>query len=1662
MFTLDNKFRRLLIRGIEWKWWDRTVLFLIFLNTIQLALYEPFDNATLRPGFHKRDVLDICGKVFSVFFTLECIAKVMALGFIVGHHTYLSDGWNYLDFFIVIVGLLDFMPMNSAGNLSALRSLRVLRPLRAITKFPELKFLVVLLLQCIPNLSNVFGICLFIFFVFGILGVQLFAGALRGRCFDIESGMAGGDICSEGGGMAECSEGTTCLLLGTNLGRGAISFDDIGSAILTIFQTMTLEGWADIMYSLQDAVSFWAFAYFVILVAIGPMMAVQLFLVVISSQYEANVEAQQLSAKDVEEIEPSKEEHAHSEPHQDKEHNVGGGTNNEAHVNGGGAGGSTVVYEARKLGEINGHGISPVVPHDESYSPQSPIERGSISQTKSSGNGGGGISRRASVETRRRKKEWDEKTMYQKFMWKTRLLAKSDSLLNFIVMIIVLNTLGMAIDHSCNFCEKEYCRKFKGSLELSNVFFAFIFVVELSIKLIGLGFMKFVSNVSNLFDAVIVISSLVEVPGIFATFSCYNEPKPCVEYFECEGGGGGLSVLRTFRLVRIVKLLRAFPDIQKQVAVLADVMKSVFALVILILIALVVFMVLGANVFGGMLVAEWDSGALTLGKQVFLQFPGDDGVMRYGRIVEMDFFNRTSTPWKVAVAYGKEEGVRGPLGLGEDGEVWACTQDEPILATPVIVGFPPRLNYDDISSSVITTFQLVTAEGWNDNLYDTVANVGGLGAIYYVCLITVGNWMLLNLFIAILITKFNQQKKLALMMNLELMQQRLLEKLGNLDEGDLASRIEELFSSIDKDNSGEIDMYEFGGALEQLEVKLSPKQLFNLVRQYDTDKSGSIDFEEFLAMIKQLLQEARVSLSSSNNLDHLEEDARKVHANKHQDDEEPTAQEELERSLFCLHAHNPFRVLCLRIAGNKLFEQFILLCIAVSTFCLAIDNPNIGEGSGLQKFLSGADLFLNIAFTFECVTKIVAFSFKRYIKSTWNRLDFLIVCTSLIDMALTMGLQGQNVDLSMLKIFRIFRVFRALRPLRIIAKARGLQVLVKTLLGAIKPAANTLAIAIAFFSVLGILGMQLLSGKMGGCSDMRISHRFDTETEEVTYLGCRGLEEDGSPRDWGSYDINFDNFWQALRSMFIIATQDNWPGHMFAGIDARSSLLGPWEGNNKAMFFFYLAAVLVSAFVVVNMFIGVFVDVYNEKCEVTPPSKPPTLVELLPVVFKDPEHGAQAYIFTLITHQNFDFFIAFFIIFNVVSMAVQSYKPSNSQTSFDLVTNYFFTYVFGCECCLKLFCLHMKRYFANGWNKFDFFIVMVSYIGICIDNIGATISLDPTILRILRIFRIFRILRAFRIFKALKGLQAIVAALARSVPGMVNLVGMLGLLFFIFGVLGVTLFGNMCIEGDQTFAGVAAVRCLFTKDDNLLSGHAHFQGVGWALLSLFRISTGDAWGDILSGLQLEAGGRQVTEETWNYLCALLLIDPSTNNIELPSYNISRFDRNLSLEIAELSVRRWNDLTQGLEGDRDWPFPSSTPEAFQWIQLARMALPSCLTDSEAFHLEEAGLADCSRDGYYISCSSSCGSALIANIYLTLFVCVSAFILLQLVIAVLMDQLTQEKELEEHSPLVPEATCLHRNILARWRRGDGKVGRRSRRIVGSKSLARRGVGERERGG
>eukprot|EP00293_Proteomonas_sulcata_P005016 CAMPEP_0184326480 /NCGR_PEP_ID=MMETSP1049-20130417/142588_1 /TAXON_ID=77928 /ORGANISM="Proteomonas sulcata, Strain CCMP704" /LENGTH=425 /DNA_ID=CAMNT_0026648681 /DNA_START=142 /DNA_END=1419 /DNA_ORIENTATION=+ len=384
-------------------------------------------------------------------------------------------------------------------------------------------------------------------------------------------------------------------------------------------------------------------------------------------------------------------------------------------------------------------------------------------------------------------------------------------------------------------------------------------------------------------------------------------------------------------------------------------------------------------------------------------------------------------------------------------------------------------------------------------------------------------------------------------------------------------------------------------------------------------------------------------------------------------------------------------------------------------------------------------------------------------------------------------------------------------------------------------------------------------------------------------------------------------------------------------------------------------------------------------------------------------------------------------------MAMESFKQSDWQNQFQTISNFFFTYIFGMECIIKMYALYPRRYYTNNWNRFDYFIVMTSFGGIAVDNLGTAIGINPTVIRILRIFRIFRILRAFRIFKALKGLQAIVTTLVNSLPAIMNLFSMLGLLFFIYGVLGVMMYGELCSDDDLNLSGLKAVRCLFTEEDMVMSRHANFKSLGFALLTLFRIATGDDWGTVMDVTELQPGKREVTSDNWNDFTLQLGYDPSL----LPTSDPRHFrndTKTVAMDMAKVIVRKWNESTYGMEEDAHWPFPNAKPEAKEWLIIGRTILPGCLLDEELLEFEDAGLVDCSVGSYTKTCVSTCGENIFSNFYFVTFVCIAAFVLLQLVIAVLMDQLGHSDENNEVE-LMPGTEflgkrCFHR-IYRRWR-------------------------------
>ena len=147
---------------------DNFIILMIFINSIFMACYQYDDRENLGAT---NIFIEKSGNVFTITFTIECIVKIIAMGFIHHKNSYLRDTWNWLDFLVVCIGMTDYIPGISGSNLKALRTLRVLRPLRSINKFPSMKKLITSLLASLPALGNAVIFMMFIFLLFCILGV---------------------------------------------------------------------------------------------------------------------------------------------------------------------------------------------------------------------------------------------------------------------------------------------------------------------------------------------------------------------------------------------------------------------------------------------------------------------------------------------------------------------------------------------------------------------------------------------------------------------------------------------------------------------------------------------------------------------------------------------------------------------------------------------------------------------------------------------------------------------------------------------------------------------------------------------------------------------------------------------------------------------------------------------------------------------------------------------------------------------------------------------------------------------------------------------------------------------------------------------------------------------------------------------------------------------------------------------------------------------------------------------------------------------------------------------------------------------------------------------------------------------------------------------------
>uniref|UniRef100_A0A671YMJ1 Calcium channel, voltage-dependent, T type, alpha 1H subunit a n=1 Tax=Sparus aurata TaxID=8175 RepID=A0A671YMJ1_SPAAU len=1515
-------------------------MLVILLNCVTLGMFQPCEDVSCQSEWCRiLQVLDDC--IFA-FFAVEMVIKMVALG-IFGPNCYLGDKWNQLDFVIVMAGVLEYSLDGHNASLSAIRTVRVLRPLRAINRVPSMRILVTLLLDTLPMLGNVLLLCFFVFFIFGIVGVQLWAGLLRNRCFlgeDIrtynlsisayymtEEGEESPFICSapRENGMLRCHDvpatdegGVECsldashqslALIGSapastnscinwnqyynvcepgdhNPHNGAVNFDNIGYAWIAIFQVITLEGWVDIMYYVQDAHSFYNFIYFILLIIVGSFFMINLCLVVIATQFSETKQRENALMREQRARYMSNDSTlaSYSEPGSCYEEmlryishlyrkftrrlqRIYSGWHRS--VRGCGGPGSAMwlrpihnllqhhQHQHCRLSNGGQHSISVVTAEhtdreegvgggEELEMRSLPVRRGSTN-----GNGAGGGELRSGRGRRRRGvREYKNGVCraWMGFRERLKRIVESKYFNRGIMIAILVNTLSMGI---------EYHQQPEGLtdvLEISNIVFTSMFVLEMGFMLLAFGLFGYIRNPYNIFDSIIVIISVWEIIG---------------------QADGGLSVLRTFRLLRVLKLVRFLPALRRQLVVLMKTMDNVATFCMLLMLFIFTFSILGMHLFG------------------------------------CKFSLKT-----------------------ENGDT-----------------IPDRKNFDTLLWAIVTVFQILTQEDWNVVLYNGMASTSPWAALYFVALMTFGNYVLFNLLVAILVEGFQA----------EVSDYFFFPILHDDDDKYFSSSAELKMYSLMMTANGHIDprgmmappiiMRTAATPMPTPKSSLGPESILgdDLMYREGVPQYCEAGFSETGVGHSESRRGSSLSSpgrrsplpprswgsrrSSWNSLGRAPSLKRRDTSGERESllsgeggEEEDGGEDKGEAggnnrvrseplellqastlsgpltpiylfpplylittvppshfsSLYCFPTANcvvnsfnrpqtSYRRLCLTcsccscvlfrcrswcqsVISHKLFDHVVLVFIFLNCITIALERPDIQAESSERKFLSVSNYVFTVIFLAEMAIKVVALGFcfgkQTYLQSSWNVLDGVLVFVSLVDILVSLAYTSGN---KILGILRVLRLLRTLRPLRVISRAPGLKLVVETLITSLRPIGNIVLICCAFFIVFGILGVQLFKGKFYHCEGLDTKNI--TNKSDCLQAGYR----------WIRRKYNFDNLIQALMSLFVLSCKDGWVNIMYDGLDAVGVDQQPVRNHNPWMLLYFISFLLIVSFFVLNMFVGVVVENFH-KCRQDQEEEEARLREekrlkmiekkrrskenggaehLLTVAFRvsrlcPSEAKQRPYyadysplrlsIHTLCTSHYLDLFITFIICINVFTMSIEHYKQPQYLTEILKYCNYVFTFIFVIEVILKFAAFGIHRFFKDRWNQQDIAIVALSLMGIILEELkmSAALPINPTIIRIMRVLRIARVLK---LLKMATGMRALLDTVMQALPQVGNLGLLFMLLFFIYAALGVELFGKLECNDNNPCDG--------------LSRHATFANFGMAFLTLFRVSTGDNWNGIM-------------------------------------------------------------------------------------------------------------------------------------------------------------------------------------------------------------------------
>ncbi|XP_051480263.1 sodium channel protein type 1 subunit alpha isoform X6 [Apus apus] len=957
-----------------------------------------------------------------------------------------------------------------------------------------------------------------------------------------------------------------------------------------------------------------------------------------------------------------------------------------------------------------------------------------------------------------------------------------------ITICIVLNTLFMAMEHY------PMTDEFNGVLAVGNLVFTGIFTAEMFLKIIAMDPYYYFQEGWNIFDGFIVTLSLVEL-GLAD-----------VE---------GLSVLRSFRLLRVFKLAKSWPTLNMLIKIIGNSVGALGNLTLVLAIIVFIFAVVGMQLFGKNY------------KECVCKIASDCVLPRWHM---QDFFHSFLIVFRVLCGEWIET-------------MWDCMEVAgqamclTVFMMVMVIGNLVVLNlFLALLLSSFSADNLAVTDDDNEmnNLQIAVARMQK--GIDYVK--RKAREFIQKAFV-------KKQKALD--------EIKPLEDLNNKNSCISNHTTVELSKDHDytKDPNGTTSGIGTGSSVEKYIIDESdymsfinnPSLTVTVPIAVGESDFENLNTEEFSS--ESDLEESKEKLNSSSSSEGSTVDiglpAEEQPEAEPEEAQEPEAcfTEGCVRRFKCCQVSIEegrgkqwwnLRKTCFRIVEHNWFETFIVFMILLSSGALAFEDIYIEQRKTIKTMLEYADKVFTYIFILEMLLKWVAYGYQTYFTNAWCWLDFLIVDVSLV------SLTANALGYSELGAIKSLRTLRALRPLRALSRFEGMRVVVNALLGAIPSIMNVLLVCLIFWLIFSIMGVNLFAGKFYYCVNTTTDERFEVD-QINNFSQCEELIKNNQSARWKNVKVNFDNVGFGYLSLLQVATFKGWMDIMYAAVDSRDVLQQPKYEDNLYMYLYFVIFIIFGSFFTLNLFIGVIIDNFNQqkkkfggqdifmteeqkkyynamkKLGSKKPQKP----------IPRPGNKFQGMVFDFVTQQVFDISIMILICLNMVTMMVETDDQSKEMENILYWINLVFIVLFTGECVLKLISLR-HYYFTIGWNIFDFVVVILSIVGMFLAEMIEKYFVSPTLFRVIRLARIGRILR---LIKGAKGIRTLLFALMMSLPALFNIGLLLFLVMFIYAIFGMSNFAYVKRE-----AGI---------DDMF-----NFETFGNSMICLFQITTSAGWDGLLA------------------------------------------------------------------------------------------------------------------------------------------------------------------------------------------------------------------------